>query len=144
DFSVLGVGEGEIEGPLSFVGYAIAEGPDGFEAYDSFDGADLTDRIAVVLRFEPSDEQGLSRFTGEEDWSNRADLVRKFREVTRRGAKGIVLVSPPDIFDARGDELIDTAGSNWGRFGVPVINLSRDAADRLFKALDGRSLADMK
>ncbi len=144
DFKALGYsGTGTFTGPLVFVGYSIAAGDDGYLSYTNANN--ITDKIALVLRFEPMDDEGDSLWTGGAGWSYNAQLVAKFNAATRRGAKAIILVSPPDTNDPRAAELpgIDLRAQS-GRFGVPIVSMSHDAADRLLRAADehNRSLAD--
>lgn len=139
EFTALGVGEGEVSGPLSFVGYGIAGGPDG---QDHFGDIDLTGRIALLLNWEPSDASGRSKWNGgREGWSERANLQTKLLETARRGAVGIILVNPPDTRDGRTHELLAASESSWRRVGVPVVHLSIPAADRLLSRIGARSLS---
>lgn len=139
EFTALGVGEGEVSGPLSFVGYGITGGPDG---QDHFGDIDLTGRIALLLNWEPSDASGRSKWNGgREGWSERANLQTKLLETARRGAVGIILVNPPDTRDGRTHELLAASESSWRRVGVPVVHLSIPAADRLLSRIGARSLS---
>lgn len=123
-------GSGRGQGDVVFVGYGIDNGPDG---YTSFEGdADLTGRIAVVLRFEPMDASGKSKWATGQGWSPRAGLAGKIRSLTSRGAAGIVMVTPPGAADPRAGELMSIRGSRAGAFGtVPVVNMSADAASKM-------------
>lgn len=142
EFNALGVGEGEVSGPITFVGYGIASGPEGANHYGE---VDLTGRIALMLRFEPSDGDGLSKWNnGQRGWSANASLDTKMLEAARRGASGIILVNPPDTHDSRTHELMTAEDSTWRRAGVPVVQMSLPAADRLLKQVAGKSLAAMK
>ncbi|MFZ4573357.1 MAG: M28 family peptidase [Phycisphaerales bacterium] len=142
DFRTLGFSSGgTAEGPLSFVGYSIRRGENGYASYP--DDEDLTGRIAVVLRFEPMKEDGTSKWA-DESWSTRATLDTKLRLAATRGAAGIILVSPPGAKDPRAGEL---GGLERGPqpLKVPVVMMSEAAADRMIRAADseGRSLADL-
>ncbi|MCH6552129.1 MAG: hypothetical protein IH804_08975, partial [Planctomycetes bacterium] len=65
DFVVLGnSGDGELTAPVTFVGYAIEAGPDGYESFS--EDTDLTGRAAMVLRYTPADD------LGEPVWDERA------------------------------------------------------------------------
>ncbi len=142
EFTALGVGDGEVSGPLSFVGYGIAAGPDG---QDHFGDIDLTGRIALLLNWEPSDAAGRSRWNGGKDgWSEHANLQTKLLETARRGAVGIILINPPGTRDGRTHDLLAASESSWRRVGVPVVHLSIPAADRLLSRIGARSLSDHK
>lgn len=142
DFSALGVGDGEVTAPLTFVGYGIASGPNGQNHYGT---TDLNGHIALMLRFEPSDAEGRSKWNdGKADWSANASLDTKMLEAARRGAAGIILVNPPDTLDSRTHQLMTAEESTWRRAGVPVVQMSLPAADQLLKRVAGKSLSEMK
>lgn len=147
DFNVLGFsGTGRVEGPVAFVGYSIGEGPDGYTSYPHDE--DLTGKIALLLRFEPMDEDGVSAFTGGR-WSGNAGLIGKIEAAVDRHAAAIILVNPPGASDPREGEL-ETAESTarYARRGleIPVVMMSMDAAGTLLERVDpqGRSLAELR
>lgn len=150
DFSVLGMsGSGELTAPIAFVGYSIVGG---LEEYGSYfgDNADLTGKIAMVLRFEPMDDGGRSKWVrdGVEGWSSYAALAPKISAAVRRGAVGVIVVNPPGAQDSRIGTLAtwrETTGQG-GSGRVPVVMITEDAADRLVRAGDakGRSLLDFR
>ena len=145
DFSVLGFSaSGDVTGPIAFVGYATQNEE---KKYNSFHGEPKLDgKIAMVLRFEPMDEQGKSKW-GETGWSFAAALDAKLRLIERAGAAGIILVSPPGAADERINKLegLELSG-NRASGRVPVIMMSMDAADALVRKADatGRSLLDLR
>jgi hypothetical protein len=120
DFVVLGnSGTGEVTGPVTFVGYAIENG---FDDYTSFDEeTDLTGRIALLLRYEPLNEEGLSRWV-DERFSEHSSISRKMNALRERNAAGIILVNPPGCKDGRdGLEPLDRS-SQFGRtVRIPAI-----------------------
>ena len=133
-------GSGRGQGDVVFVGYAIDGGPEG---YSSFEGdADLTGKIALVLRFEPMDSGGKSRWADGQGWSARAGLNPKIRSLASRGVAGIVMVAPPGADDPRAGELMTIRGSRLGASGeIPVVNVTAEAASKMIAAAGpGRSL----
>ncbi len=148
DFNPLAFGgNGVAEGEPVFVGYAIEDGP---HAYSSFDeDTDLTGKIAIVLRFEPMDQRGRSKWseTGE-GWSSAAGLVGKLQALVDRGAEGIVLVNPPGADDPRARELMTARNSRMmgGRLPVPLIQATPEVVNELVQAGDARarSLMDLR
>ncbi len=133
DFNALGYGSsGEVSLPVTFVGYSI---PQGSEDYSSYDGqTDLSGRAAMVLRFEPMDEEGNSQWT-DEGWSFAASLVSKFRAAASRGADAILLVNPPNANDERADELETLDDSQGARaLNIPVVHITAETADRILRA----------
>jgi hypothetical protein len=133
DFAVMGnSASGSARGPLTFVGYAIAEGPDGYTSFD--EGTDLTGRIALLLRYEPLDESGGSRWA-ETRFSPRASLAPKLQALVDRHAAGIILVNPPGARD--GAEGLEQANGRFGRqLEVPCIQVTPDVADAMVRRAD--------
>jgi hypothetical protein len=139
EFNALAYGSsGEVSLPVTFVGYSI---PTGSDDYSSYDGqTDLTGRAAMVLRFEPMDDEGKSLWT-DEGWSFAAGLMSKFRAAESRGAEAILLVNPPKADDKRTGVLETIETSQQGRsLGIPVIHLSPGAADKIVRSGGGESL----
>jgi Zn-dependent M28 family amino/carboxypeptidase len=145
DFNAVAYGvSGTVDLPVTFAGYSILTGPDGYRGYA--ENADLTGQAVIVLRFEPMNDDGTSRWAGQRDWSYAADLGSKFRAATNRGAGAIILVTPPGAKDDRAGVLETVESSGQVRpVEVPVIHMSPEAADRLIRGGDaeGRSLADL-
>jgi Zn-dependent M28 family amino/carboxypeptidase len=142
-------GTGKFEGGAVFVGYGIAEGKDGYAGFTG--GADLKGKAAIVLRFEPMNEKGESRWA-EGSWSPKADLNAKINECFTRGAAAVVVVNPPGADDERVNRLMNftEVGAN-GRMprnpaAGPVMMLGNQAAEAFVSAADanGRSLRDLR
>lgn len=149
DFNTLAISaSGSVEAEAVFVGYSIADGPDGYDSYA--DAAPLDGRIAIVMRFEPMDETGRSRFVDEGGprWSAAAALRPKLQAAIDRGAGAVILVNPPGADDPRTRSLENVQTSQgFGRpMGVPVVMMSLGAADELVRAADaqGRGLMDLR
>ena len=145
DFVTLGyTGSGQARGGVTFVGYSIEDGSDGYTSYPR--DVDLSGRIALVLRYEPVTEEGLSRWAAQ-GWSTHASLERKIGAALERGAEAVILVNAPGVDDPRGRRLIDPNRRPADTtFEKPVVMLSRQAADALVRAGDpqGRSLAELR
>ncbi len=143
DFTFLGVsGSGDVDAPVTFVGYGIEDGSDGYSSFD--EDTDLTGRIALLLRYEPLDEEGESQWREEgRTFSSFSRLDRKFRAVKERGAAGIILVNPPDCSEGRSGLESLRGGARFGRpLGIPALQFTPDAAESLLRSVDpeGRSL----
>lgn len=142
DFTVMGFSaSGSARAPLAFAGYSIADGPGGYSSFlppdDAQPGAGaLEGRIAVMLRFEPMDPDGRSRWgRGGGSWSGRAGLESKIRAAREAGAVGVLLVNHPDADDPRAGRLAPASRTSYGfDAGVPVLMLTADAADALLRA----------
>ncbi len=144
DYSVLGCsGTAEVEGQLVFVGYSISAGADGYLGYPP--GTDLEGKIAVALRYEPLNEDGSSKWSGDDSWSMYAQLEPKVSAAVRRGASAVIIVTPPGI---PGDtaQLATASETAQGEFEIPVIMLSQERADFLLSKADpeGRSLLELR
>lgn len=146
DYSVLGCsGTGEVEGGLVFVGYSIPSGADGYLGYPP--GSDLSGKIAVALRYEPLDGDGSSRWADTEDtWSLYAQLEPKVSAAARRGAAGVIIVTPPGVAGEDGGTLATAAETATGEFAIPVVMMSQERADFLLSRADaeGRTLAELR
>lgn len=143
DFNPLGTsGKGNVTAGLAFAGYSIKTGDKDYTSYP--EGASLAGKIAIVLRFEPMDEKGTSKW-GDGSWSFRAALEPKLRAAVEKGAAGIILVNPPGADDERTKKL---EGMNLGGrlLDVPAVMMSIDAADAMIRAADsqGRGLLDLR
>ncbi|MBM4099562.1 MAG: M28 family peptidase [Planctomycetes bacterium] len=148
DYAVLGIsGTAKAEAPVTFVGYGIEKGEGGYSSYE--EGADLTGRIAMVLRYEPLDDRGHSKWASRR-FSEFANMSDKINAIVDRGAAGIILVAPPGVRYGKPD-LEDVSTSRWGRpLDIPVVQASAELAESILKAgapdkgslMDWRVLAD--
>jgi aminopeptidase YwaD len=131
DFSLVGDdGEGKtVKGPVTFVGYSIENGPDAYSSFDS--DTDLSGRVALMLRYEPLDEQGVSRWD-DERFSRHAAIYGKLGSAAERGAIAVVLVTPPGCRDAAAGLEAD---GQWSRFtrslGIPVVHVTPAIAQEM-------------
>jgi hypothetical protein len=144
DFNALGYsGNGEVTGEVVFAGYSVVNDDKDYTSYP--EGADLTGKIVMVMRFEPMDDEGKSKWA-DMRWSFAAGLEAKFREAMERKASAVILVSAPGAKDDRVNKLEDISLAGPRTLDVPVVMLSLEAADRLVKAGDeqGRSLLDLR
>ena len=143
DFVVTGLGSGgELEGEVAFAGYSIAKGKEGYSSYREDDS--LTDKIAIVLRFEPMDAEGKSLWA-EKGWSPATRLAGKMRGAARRGAKAILFVNTPGAKDPRVDELYEPAGGGRRLASIPVLQMTPSAASKLVEKLGSKkSLLELR
>ncbi|MEO0652860.1 MAG: M28 family peptidase, partial [Planctomycetota bacterium] len=145
DYQALSLGSGgSVTADAAFVGYSINRAPatSGYESYP--DETDLTGQIAVMLRFEPMDEDGNSLWTdeGRGPWTARASLRGKVRAAERRGAAGVIVINPPGANDPRIDAL-NAFGSGGAVGEFPVLHVSTAAGERLVRAA-GTTLMDLR
>ncbi len=82
---------GRVEGPLVFAGYGLSVPETDDFGYDSYATLDVTDKIAVVLRYFPEDAEGELRAT----LARYAGLRFKALAARERGARGLIVVTGP-------------------------------------------------
>ena len=142
DFKLTSLGKnGTAEGEIAFVGYGIEDGPDGYNSFA--EGHSLEGKIAMLLRFEPMNEKGQSRWSEGGGWSGRAGFQGKISAVAKRKPAAIIVVNTPGASDPRISSL--SAGGGRAMADVPVFMMSTDAAESLVKSCDAtRSLMDLR
>ncbi|MGA1224883.1 MAG: M28 family peptidase, partial [Phycisphaerales bacterium] len=143
DFKLTALGRsGSAEGELAFVGYGIEDGPDGYSSFA--EGHSLEGKIALLLRFEPMDADGNSRWSeGGTGWSGRAGFQGKIAAVAKRNPAAILVVNTPGANDPRITSL--SAGGGRAMSEGPVFMGATEAAERLVAACDvKRSLMDLR
>lgn len=133
-------------GPLAFAGYSIEEGPDDYTSYPK-DTADdvLKDKIVMIFRFEPVNEEGKSRWATQR-WTTKAAIEPKIRAAIDRGAKGVIIVNPPEVKDDRIERLDGWNISSRRKYEVPIVVMSPKGADSMLRAInpDGPSILDLR
>ena len=129
DYSTTGHGSSaDLEGELCFVGYGISEGPDGYTGFP--EDCDLEGKICVVLRFEPLNTEGTSRWV-RRGWSLNAGFQIKFNALASHGAAAILLVNTPGAADPRTDSLLSASGGVEQMVDLPVVHVSTEAGARI-------------
>lgn len=135
DYAVLGPSGGDtVTAPITFVGYGIDEGPDGYSSFDA--DADLTGRIALVFRYEPVNDDGKSRWD-DRRFSEHASMRRKIRSVVDRHPAGIIVVTPTGLVDAAEGLESMRSSAFWARaLEIPMVQVTPKVADALLAAGD--------
>lgn len=142
DYEMTGFGgDGSITGDAVFVGYSIQGGPDDYSTFD--DDTDLEGKVAIMLRFEPMDDDGQSRWS-DNGWSPLAGFNGKLRAVADRNPAAVVIINTPGADDPRIDRLISSASQITDAF--PVFMMTGEAGAELIKGADakGRSIMDLR
>ena len=142
DFKLTSLGtSGSGNGVVAFVGYGIENGPEGFTSFS--EGHSLEGKIAMVLRFEPMDEKGSSRWSGGDGWSGRAGFQGQIAAIAKRNPSAIIVVNTPGANDPRVNSL--TAGGGATMANVPVFMMSTSAAEQLVSRCDAKhSLMELR
>ncbi len=128
-----------VEGPLAFVGYG-AKATD--HEYDDFAGIDVKDHVVMIMRWEPVDEAGKSRWA-QEDYSRAAAIQRKVSNAIDAGAKAVILVNAPTHHDDQ-PPLMEPQGGLRRPSSVPVFHVKVDVANQLLTAAGAPSLAELQ
>ena len=141
-------GGGTVELPLAFAGYGIVEGQDGYTSF----GADerFEGRVVLVLRGEPLDAEGKSRWGGEK-MTAASSLAGKLDALRSRGAAAVIIAEAPGATVSgssgrKANLLAMSADSLGGELGIPCFFADAEAADAIAKAADpeGRDLAALR
>ena len=128
---------GQVSGPLVFAGYGlVVPETDGF-SYDSYATIDVTDKIAVVLRYFPEDSEGdvrglFSRYSG---------LRYKAMAARQRGATGLLIVTGPRSPNA-GALVRMTADTAVADSGIAAASIGGAVADALFERVADKTLEE--
>jgi hypothetical protein len=141
DFGVPGnSGEGAFDGPLVFAGYGVVSNEN---AYDDYAGIDVKGKVVLVLRFEPHNKDGSSRFA-KEYWSDHATVLIKAREAAKRGAVALIVVNPP-TYHPGGDVLYGfSSGMRAAAAPMPIVQVRQTVADAWLKAGGAKDLKTLQ
>jgi hypothetical protein len=134
DFRPLGFSSsGIFAGDITFVGYGISA-PE--LKYDDYQGIDIKDKAVLFLRYSPAGDNP------QNDFAQYSGLRYKISKAKEDGAKAVLIVTGPA--DSPEDNLMRFAyDQNAGSAGIPVVNITRAAANILLKA-SGYNLADLQ
>ncbi|MCH8250837.1 MAG: M20/M25/M40 family metallo-hydrolase [Planctomycetes bacterium] len=121
---------GKFDGDLVFVGYG-ATNPD--KDYDDYAGIDVDGKVVIMLRREPPDWPGDSRFTTHATFESKAKLAK------RNGATAMIIVNRDDD---RGE--LRRFRPDGETYGIPAIHLNRDLAEKVLSAGGLASLSDLQ
>jgi len=131
---------GDAEGPVAFAGYGI-EAPE-FK-YDDFGDFDVKDKILLVFRYEPRSDDPKADFGGDES-SKHALFTTKASTAHRKGAKALIVVSPP-LREPK-DEKLYPFDDRMLRTecDIPMIHVTAALADALLAQAGAPSVAELQ
>ena len=123
--------DGEVEGEVVFAGYGLSVPGGRGEGYDSFANLDLTDKVALVLRYTPEAvdaerRQVLNRYAG---LRYKALLARE------RGAKAILVVTGPNS-PGTGALIPMQFDNSMADSGIVAMSVDLAVAEHLFELAD--------
>jgi Tol biopolymer transport system component len=130
DFRPLAFSENaRVEGPIAFVGYGLKTPGTGADAYDSYGSFEVKDKVVLVLAYVPESasidrKMQLNMYSG---------LRYKAMIARERGARALIVVTGPTSPNAGALSSLGFDQSLSGS-GLPVVSVSGDVADLLFKA----------
>ena len=135
-FQVVGAsGSGAFSGPVVFAGYGITAPEYG---YDDYAGFDVKDKVVMIWRYEPQQNDEKSKFAGRNDTAH-SQLVNKGINARMHGAKAVILVNPS--FN-RTDDPLDTFSQSGGQASIPFVQVRAEDAGQWFKAA-GKSVKEV-
>lgn len=129
---------GDAEGAVVFAGYGLSVPGGEGQAYNSYDGLNLTNKIALLLRYVPENVDPKRR----SDLNRYAALRYKAMIAREHGAKAILIVEGPNspkpgqLLSLGGDGTL--AGSE-----ILALSVSLEVAEKLL-APSGRNLKDLQ
>ena len=127
--------EGDFAGPVVFAGYGISNTK---RNYDDYASVDVKGKVVLMLRFEPHNEKGTSRFM-EGDWSPDASLSSKAENAAAHGAVALLLVNPPKF---HGSDHLMPISRGGAKSAIPFVQIKQQVADELLKR--GGSAKDLQ
>lgn len=131
---------GAVEGPLAFAGYGIQAPAYDFDDYADFDASG---KILLIFRYEPKADDPQAEFGGQTP-SRFALFWRKARAAAQNGAKGLLIVNPPDREPAE-DKLYDFDTFSSGQtYALPMVCISRAMAGALLEKAGLPDLATLQ
>jgi len=126
---------GEVEGSVVFVGYGLSV--PGKNGYDSYAGVDVSNKVALVLRYVPEEVEAKRR----QELNRYAGLRYKAMLAREHGAKAVLFVTGPNSPDA-GRLASASFDSSLAGSGVVALSISTNAAQSLLGA-SGKDLKNL-
>lgn len=128
----------EVEGQVVFAGYGLTVPGKPGEGYDSYAGLEVSNKIALVLRYvpeqvEPKRRAELNRYAG---------VRYKAMHAREHGVKGVIFVTGPSSPNA-GELLKLSSDSSLSGSAIPIASVSSNVAAALF-AGSGKDLGKMQ
>ncbi|MCI0535477.1 MAG: M28 family peptidase [Verrucomicrobiales bacterium] len=119
---------GTVEGEVVFAGYGLSVPGKGNEGYDSYAGLNVSNKIALVLRYVPEEVEAKRR----QELDRYAGLPYKAMLARERGAKAILFVTGPNSPNAGELAKLSFDSSSAGS-GIVAASISSNVAQVLFR-----------
>jgi hypothetical protein len=119
---------GHVSAPVLFAGYGITA-PD--LEYDDYAGVDASNKIVLLLRHEPGENDSTSVFNGLL-FSQYADFRYKLMNARQHGAVGVLMVTDPLNHAGMDDDLVPLGSAEgFGGGDIPAVHAKRRIAEWL-------------
>ncbi len=128
----------EVESEVVFVGYGLSIPGKPGEGYDSYAGLNVSNKIALVLRYVPEEVESRRRA----ELNRYAGLRYKAMHAREHGAKGILFVTGPTSPNA-GDLVRMSSDSSLSGSALPIASIGSNVVAALF-AGSGRDLRELQ
>ena len=116
---------GDLSGELVFAGYGLKVPGEGADGYNSYAGLNVSNKVALVLRYVPEGVSSERRAV-----LNRYAALRYKAMIARElGAKGILIVSGPNSPNT-GKLIPMRSDQSLGNSGILAASITADIADR--------------
>lgn len=135
-------GAADATAPVVFAGYAVVSGPNNYLGFET--NETVEDKIAIVLNYEPMNDDGSSQWK-DEGWTHNSRLTYKVTALDRRGAAGVIIVNPPSAIDDRVDvlETVESTAPPSNRMGerggpeydIPVVHATPEVVESILTYL---------
>jgi len=131
---------GTVTAPVVFVGYGITANE---YHYDDYAGIDVKDKIVLVVRHEPQENDDKSVFLGK-DLTQHSTFAIKAVNAKMHGARGVILVNDSYPHHTPQEDQLTPFGQATGPTdaGVLFVQVKESTAEAWFKA-DGRDLHEI-
>ncbi len=138
-------GNGKAKAETIFVGYGISANR---ENYDDYKGIDVKDKVVLMIRREPQQNDDDSVFNGK-NTTRHSYINTKLEAAKRQNAAAILMVNDPFSTKQSGKDVLsnpDGFGSTSG--GLPFAHIQQVVADKLLKsspveAAEGKKLSTL-
>jgi len=128
----------EVEGEVVFVGYGLSVPGKPGEGYDSYAGLNVSNKIALVLRYAPEEVDSRRRA----ELNRYAGLRYKAMHAREHGAQGVVFVTGPTSPNA-GELVRMSSDSSLSGSALPIASISSNVVNVLFSG-SGKDLRDLQ
>ena len=131
---------GTVSAPVVFVGYGITANE---YHYDDYAGVDVKDKIVLLIRHEPQEDDAKSVFQGKE-LTQHSTFAIKAVNAKMHGARGVILVNDAYPHHMPEEDRIEPFGKATGPTdaGVLFVQVKESTAEGWFKS-EGRDLREI-